>query len=148
MLISFKEQVYYIGRTCRASHIQIKDNLPKRVDTIPALPKLDIAIPLKKGVMRNYQEEGVARGLQLKRFINEDQPGLGKTLQSIATLAGAEIKSNIAFPMLVICPSALRLTGAVSLKYGGIKKPLYCTTELKIHSNAVGTKFVTMEYTL
>ncbi|HEX8575788.1 MAG TPA: DEAD/DEAH box helicase [Flavobacterium sp.] len=107
--ISFKEKVYHIGRTCRASHIQIKDNLPERVDTIPALPKLDIAIPLKKGAMRNYQEEGVARGLQLKRFINGDQPGLGKTLQSIATLAGAEIKGDITFPVLVICPSALKI---------------------------------------
>jgi SWI/SNF-related matrix-associated actin-dependent regulator of chromatin subfamily A-like protein 1 len=107
--ISFKEQVYGIGKSCRATHIQIKDNLPERVDTIPALPKLDIAIPLKKGAMRHYQEEGVARGLQLKRFINGDQPGLGKTLQSIATLIGAEIKGDDVFPCLVICPSALKI---------------------------------------
>jgi len=107
--ISFKEQVYGIGRACRASHIQIKDNLPERVDTIPALPKLDITIPLKKGAMRNYQEEGVARGLQLKRFINGDQPGLGKTLQSIATVYGAELNGDVTFPVLVICPSALKI---------------------------------------
>lgn len=107
--ISFKSQVYTIGKACRATHIQIKDNLPERVDTIPALPKLDIAIPLKKGAMRHYQEEGVARGLQLKRFINGDQPGLGKTLQSIATLVGAELKGDNVFPCLVICPSALKI---------------------------------------
>jgi SWI/SNF-related matrix-associated actin-dependent regulator 1 of chromatin subfamily A len=107
--IKFKEQVYAIGKACRSSHIQIKDNLPERVDTIPALPKLDITIPLKKGAMRNYQEEGVARGLQLKRFINGDQPGLGKTLQSIATVYGAELKGDVTFPCLVICPSALKI---------------------------------------
>jgi len=53
---------------------------------------------------RNYQGKGIARGLVLKRFINADEPGLGKTLQSIATV-------NIArsFPCLVICPSSLKI---------------------------------------
>ena len=68
---SFKEQVYSIGKTCKAAHIQIMDNLPEKVDTIAELPKLTIDIPLKKGAMRDYQEKGVARGLELKRFINE-----------------------------------------------------------------------------
>jgi SWI/SNF-related matrix-associated actin-dependent regulator 1 of chromatin subfamily A len=51
-----------------------------------------------------YQMEGVARGLQLKRFINGDDMGLGKTLQAIATvnLAGA-------FPCLVICPNVVKI---------------------------------------
>lgn len=107
--IQFKDQVYNMGKQFRASHIQIKDNLPEKVDTIPALPKLDFVIPLKKGVMRNYQEDGVARGIQLKRFINGDQPGLGKTLQSIATVYGAELKGDVTFPVLVLCPSSLKI---------------------------------------
>jgi len=107
--ISFKEQVYSIGKTCRASHIQIMDNLPEKVDSIPELPKLTIDIPLKKGAMRDYQEKGVARGLELKRFINGDQPGLGKTLQSIATVIGGEIKGDVTFPVIVVCPSALKI---------------------------------------
>ncbi len=107
--LSFKEQVDEIAKKCRASVIQIKDNLPERVDVIPALPKLNLTIPLKKGAMRSYQEEGVARGLQLKRFINGDQPGLGKTLQSIATVVGGELLGDITFPCLVVCPSALKI---------------------------------------
>jgi len=129
--ISFKEQVYHIGRTCRASHIQIKDNLPERVDTIPVLPKLDIAIPLKKGAMRNYQEEGVARGLQLKRFINGDQPGLGKTLQSIATLYGAEMKGDVTFPVLVICPSALKINWSREFEMWTDKKAIVLNDGIK-----------------
>ena len=51
-----------------------------------------------------YQLKGIARGLQLKRFMNCDEPGLGKTLQSIATINLAD-----AFPCLVVCPSSLKI---------------------------------------
>lgn len=70
---------------------------------IPELPALNIPHGLKVQPYP-YQLQGIARGLELKRFINADQPGLGKTLQSIATinLAGA-------FPCLVICPSSLKI---------------------------------------
>lgn len=51
-----------------------------------------------------YQLKGIARGLELKRFMNCDEPGLGKTLQSIATINLAD-----AFPCLVICPSSLKI---------------------------------------
>ena len=129
--IAFKEQVYTIGKSCKASHIQIKDNLPERVDTIPALPKLNIAIPLKKGAMRSYQEEGVARGLQLKRFINGDQPGLGKTLQSIATVYGGELKGDVTFPALVICPSALKINWSREFEMWTDKKCLVLDDKIK-----------------
>jgi len=107
--ISFKAQVLPIITQCRATHILIKENLPEKVDVIKPLPKLDFEIPLKQGKMRPYQEEGVARGLQLKRFINGDMPGLGKTLQAVATVVGAELHGNVTFPCLVICPSALKI---------------------------------------
>lgn len=51
-----------------------------------------------------YQLQGIARGLQLKRFINGDDMGLGKTLESIATINKAE-----AFPCLVICPNVVKI---------------------------------------
>lgn len=51
-----------------------------------------------------YQLEGIARGLELKRFINGDDMGLGKTLQSIATINLAD-----AFPCLVICPNVVKI---------------------------------------
>lgn len=107
--ISFMREVYTVGKACRASHIKIADQLPEQVDTIPPMPELEFSIPLKMGEMRDYQKKGVARGMQLKKFINGDMPGLGKTLQSIATLEGAHRNGEEVFPALVICPSALKI---------------------------------------
>jgi SWI/SNF-related matrix-associated actin-dependent regulator 1 of chromatin subfamily A len=111
--ISFKEHVYEAGNKCKASFIQIKDNLPERVDIIPDLPKLNFDLGIVNKINgykpRPYQEDGIARGLELKRFVNGDQPGLGKTLQSIGTVIGAEMQGEITFPCLVVCPSALKI---------------------------------------
>lgn len=70
---------------------------------IPELPELSIPHNLKIQPYP-YQLKGIARGLELKRFMNCDEPGLGKTLQSIATINIAS-----AFPCLVICPSSLKI---------------------------------------
>lgn len=107
--ISLIREVYTVGKVCRASHIKIGDQLPEHVEEIPPMPELNVNIPLQMGEMREYQRKGVARGLQLKKFINGDMPGLGKTLQSIATLEGAHQMGEEVFPALVICPSALKI---------------------------------------
>ena len=52
-----------------------------------------------------YQREGIIYGLDKKRLIIGDEPGLGKTLQSIGIVDTAD-----AYPCLVICPSSLKLT--------------------------------------
>lgn len=70
---------------------------------IPELPELVIPHSLRIQPYP-YQLKGIARGLELKRFMNCDEPGLGKTLQSIATINLAN-----AFPCLVICPSSLKI---------------------------------------
>lgn len=129
---SFKEQVYSIGKTCKASHIQIMDNLPEKVDSIPDLPKLTIDIPLKKGAMRDYQEKGVARGLQLKRFINGDQPGLGKTLQSIATVVGGEMNGDVTFPALIVCPASLKINWKREFEMWTDKKAMILSNDTKL----------------
>lgn len=51
-----------------------------------------------------YQQEGITFGLDHKRIIIGDEPGLGKTLQSIGIVDTAN-----AFPCLVICPSSLKI---------------------------------------
>jgi len=51
-----------------------------------------------------YQQEGIRFGLDKKRLIIGDEPGLGKTLQSIAIVDSAD-----AYPCLVICPSSLKI---------------------------------------
>ena len=70
---------------------------------IPELPDLTVPHNLKIQPYP-YQLKGIARGLELKRFMNCDEPGLGTTLQSIATINLAD-----AFPCLVICPSSLKI---------------------------------------
>lgn len=51
-----------------------------------------------------YQSEGIIFGLDNKRVIIGDEPGLGKTLQSIGIVDTAN-----AYPCLVICPSSLKI---------------------------------------
>lgn len=51
-----------------------------------------------------YQKEGILFGLDKKRLLIGDEPGLGKTLQSIGIVDTAN-----AYPCLVICPSSLKI---------------------------------------
>lgn len=51
-----------------------------------------------------YQLEGIAYGLSRKRIFIGDEPGLGKTLQSIGI-----VDTALAYPCLVICPSSLKI---------------------------------------
>lgn len=51
-----------------------------------------------------YQQEGIQVGLNWRRFLIGDEPGLGKTLQSIGVVDCAN-----AYPCLVICPSSLKI---------------------------------------
>lgn len=51
-----------------------------------------------------YQREGIIFGLQKKRLLIGDEPGLGKTLESIGIVDTAS-----AYPCLVICPSSLKI---------------------------------------
>ena len=70
---------------------------------IPEMPELDGDHGLKVQPYP-YQLQGIARGLQLKRFINGDDMGLGKSLESIATINKAG-----AFPCLVIWPNVVKI---------------------------------------
>ena len=51
-----------------------------------------------------YQEEGISFGLERRRLLIGDEPGLGKTLQSIGIADCAD-----AYPCLVICPASLKI---------------------------------------
>ena len=75
----------------------------KDIPAVPELPELNQDHCLKINPY-NYQTKGIARGLELKRFINGDDMGLGKTMQAIATINIAN-----AFPCLVICPNVVKI---------------------------------------
>lgn len=51
-----------------------------------------------------YQLEGIKQGLLWQRLFIGDEPGLGKTLQSIGIVNTAD-----AYPCLVVCPSSLKI---------------------------------------
>ena len=62
-------------------------------------------IPIKLNITPyEYQKEGIIKGLELKRLFLGDEPGLGKTCQSIGIVNTAG-----AYPSLVICPSSLKI---------------------------------------
>ena len=80
----------------------IEQTESEKIGDIPPMPELDIEIATKIE-LRHYQKQGVAYGLEKKRFINGDKPGLGKTAEAIATVFAAQ-----AFPVLCIVPASLR----------------------------------------
>lgn len=75
---------------------------------VPPMPELTIEPPVKNIELRHYQKQGVARGMQLRRFINGDEQGLGKTIQTITTIATWNSIGENPFPALIICPASLK----------------------------------------
>lgn len=93
--------------------LSILKNIPEHTGEINELPELDSVVPLTHPegfYLRPYQCQGVARGLELKRFINGDEQGLGKTLQTIATLYEAKLRGEDVFPCVVVCPASMKTT--------------------------------------
>lgn len=78
-------------------------SMPEQIEEIPPMPALDISLDIKKTPFP-FQETGIAYNRLHERTIIGDQPGLGKTLQLIAT-----VHSLQAYPCLIICPSTLKL---------------------------------------
>lgn len=73
-----------------------------------------------------YQEEGIEKELKMKRVLNGDSPGLGKSLQSIVAIERAK-----ATPCLVICPSALKINWEREIKKCTDLRPLILTDSVK-----------------
>lgn len=80
----------------------------EQIFTIEELPDLDIDLPMMKITPYPYQKQGIAAGIKFKSFINGDEPGTGKTVQSIGTALALEAKGINPFPCLVICPSTIK----------------------------------------
>lgn len=90
----------------------------------------------------DYQVKGIEYGLDKKRLIIGDEPGLGKTLQSIGIVDTAN-----AYPCLVICPSSLKINWQREFEKFTNKKALVLdnstrTTwpyllQMKIHHTAI-----------
>lgn len=120
--ISSKPQVEAFRRKYGLHDI---DKRAEVYEDIPAMPELTTPIPLRKDLFP-FQRTGVAYALEKKRLIIGDQPGLGKTAQAIATLIGAN-----AFPVLIICPSSLKLNWQREIEMWSGKKSIIMTDKVK-----------------
>lgn len=123
-----------LQKYCKAQYYKIDNADTKQFDEIPPLPNLDIDIQLShpEGFgFRPYQEQGVARGMELKRFMNCDEQGLGKTLQSIGTLQGESLKGEDVFPALVICPASTKINWKREWEMWTNRKAMVLETKIK-----------------
>lgn len=68
----------------------------------------DIEVPGVAG-LKNYQRAGVEYLLETRRAFLADDPGTGKTLQSLAALEAAHQRGVTAWPAVVVCPATLVL---------------------------------------
>jgi SWI/SNF-related matrix-associated actin-dependent regulator 1 of chromatin subfamily A len=110
--MSKREELLEVQKITRAEWIVI-DIRPELTGAIPTMPDLDFDIEIVNSdngyTPRPYQLQGIARGLELKRFINGDEQGLGKTLQSLATIYAAHLKGEDVFPCIVVAPSTTKV---------------------------------------
>lgn len=83
---------------------------PEKLFKIADMPKLKVKLPWKASAPTpyHYQDEGIARGSELKRFINADEPGLGKSCMAIGTALAFEQSGVNPWPCLIICPATLK----------------------------------------
>ena len=80
---SYRSEVENLINKWKAEYISIGNVTPEQIGTIAPLPDLEYDLPIN-AELRHYQKQGIARGIELRRVLNGDEPGLGKTIQSIA----------------------------------------------------------------
>lgn len=107
-----KEQSLYIKEFCE---FVVKRGLAKEIIELDDskdvrgmadnMPELNVSYQHLKISPYDYQLKGIRYMLEHKRCFNGDDMGLGKTAQAIATVSIAK-----AYPCLVVCPAAMKVT--------------------------------------
>ncbi len=134
--LSRREELLAVKSKTRAEWIKISNQAPQVVGELEPMRKLDFEIDIVNRdhgyTPRPYQLEGIAQGLHFKRFINGDEQGLGKTLQSLATIYVANKYLNEAtFPCLVICPASTKINWQREWEMWTGKKAMVLETKVK-----------------
>lgn len=81
----------------------------QQLTTLSAALAGAITIPGIRGELKEYQKAGVEYLLATRRTFLADDPGTGKSLQSIAALEAAHQQGVTAWPAVVVCPATLVL---------------------------------------
>lgn len=132
----YKKELQEIQIKTRAEWLVYEPQKPEIVGELKPMPELEFEIDIEHNELgfkpRPYQLTGIARGLELKRFINGDEQGLGKTLQSAGTLYVAEkyLKEQT-FPCLVICPASTKINWLREWEMWTGKKAMVLTHKVK-----------------
>lgn len=116
--LSSRFQTESLTRSHGARISKVIAHKPEVIGPVQPLPELEVDPELKPGtVLRPYQKKGIAANLKFERCINGDDPGLGKTIQTIATLSILK-----PFPAVVVCPATLKLNWQNEFrKFSGIR---------------------------
>ena len=101
--LSSKYEVLDLKNSCKAEIIEEENLKPEMTGIIPPLPEPTIEPPVKNIVMRHYQRQGSERMVSLGSAMNGDDPGLGKTIQTICAIAMLK-----KLPVVVCCPATLK----------------------------------------
>ena len=108
-----RENLPYVIEVARQYGLTVSDEIEnalaqemaQQADLIAASRALDaeVHIPGLVGELLPYQRAGVVYLQRVRKGILADQPGLGKTIQALATVA-----TEHAFPAVVVCPNTLK----------------------------------------
>lgn len=132
----YKDELLDIKTKCRAEWRVFTPQAPQQFGTPTPMKELDFEIDIvnsENGFKpRPYQLQGIAQGLHFKRFINGDEQGLGKTLQSLATLyVASKYQQEDVWPCLVICPASTKINWAREWEMWTGKKAMVLDTKTK-----------------
>lgn len=108
---SARNEVLELVESHHATLVQSANILPEMIGEVPPIAELDVTLPWREGIVpRPYQLQGIAQAMKLEKCLNGDEQGLGKTMQSIGTMLGLEVKNQNPFPCLIVCPSSMKGT--------------------------------------
>lgn len=126
----YRADIERIAKKYRAEYIIVGNVEPEQIGNIEPMPELEIELPIK-AELRHYQKQGIAKGIQLRRLLNGDEPGLGKTIQSIGTIIGIDKVHGGAFPCLCIVPASLKMNWEREWKKFSDKKVMILNDKVK-----------------
>lgn len=129
-----RPEIEGLVKKTRATVVPYQVQAPEQTGDVAALPmpEFEVAVGANApAAPRPYQLQGMAAGMQYKRFINGDEQGLGKTLQSILTLVNAQKQGHDVFPALVICPATLKGNWKKEVEMWSDKRAMVLTDSLK-----------------